>query len=262
MKPKPGGLSPHYAAQFQDESVVAAYGTRPPYPDELIAQTLELAGRGQSRILDLGCGTGELARRLAPSSIGITAIDCSERMIAQARSLTGGDANNIRWIVGRVEDVPLGGPFSLAVAGESFHWFDWSCICEKLLQSVPSSLLVLADRCEVRSAWSDRLAFLIAKFSTNRDFEPYELVEELVSRSCFLVEGLAPIGPHAFRQSVDDYISSLHSRNGLSLERMSPRAALQFDAAVREAVAPHAEGHSLVVQVETRVAWGHVLSPS
>ena len=31
-------------------------------------------------------------------------------MIAQARALPGGDAPNLTWIVGRVEDVALAGP--------------------------------------------------------------------------------------------------------------------------------------------------------
>ena len=34
-------------------------------------------------VLDLGCGTGELARRLAPAVAAITAVDLSERMIAR-----------------------------------------------------------------------------------------------------------------------------------------------------------------------------------
>ena len=46
-------------------------------------------------------------------------------MIAGARTLPGGDARNINWVVGRVEDVSLTGPFSSALAAQSFHWFDW-----------------------------------------------------------------------------------------------------------------------------------------
>jgi hypothetical protein len=65
-----------------------------------------------------------------------------------------------------------------------------------------------------------------------------------------------------FQQSVADYISSIHSRNGFSRDRMSAQAMRQFDAAARECVTPHVTRHGLEVHVETRVAWGRVLSPA
>ena len=76
----------------------------PPALDPLF---IELAGGADAHILDLGCGTAELARRLAPRVRAITAVDHSANMIAQARALPGGDAPNLTWVVGRVEDVPL-----------------------------------------------------------------------------------------------------------------------------------------------------------
>lgn len=38
------------------------------------------------------------------------------------RWLAGGDAKNLRWIVGRAEDAPLNPPYDLTTAGESLHW--------------------------------------------------------------------------------------------------------------------------------------------
>ena len=92
MRRKPAGLEPSYAAQFNDASVVAAFATRPPYADQSVTFLVDLAGRADARILDLGCGSGELARRIAPIVHAITAIDCSDRMIALARAPPGGDA--------------------------------------------------------------------------------------------------------------------------------------------------------------------------
>jgi hypothetical protein len=182
-------------------------------------------------------------------------------MIAKARALPGGDAANIAWIVGRVEDVRLVGPFSCALAAESFHWFDSDCLCRSLHGWVPSSRLVLIEvRRELRAPWSDQIASLIADFSTNRDFQPYELVAELTSRGCFSAEGRMAIGPNLFQQSVDDYITSIHSRNGFSRDRMSAQAARQFDAALRDAVSPYAQSDILELHIETRVAWGRVLN--
>lgn len=245
MRPKPLGLESKYGVQFCDESVVAAYAKRPPYPEALISLVLECAGTPSPHILDLGCGSGELTRRLAPHTRAVTAIDHSARMVARARALPGGNAANIEWIVGRVEDVLVTGPFSCALAAESFHWFDWDCVCAKLHGLVPSSRLVLIEgHGESRSLWSDPLAALIAAFSTNRDFQPYELIEELTLRGCFVVEGRTALGPSLFHQSVNDHITSIHSRNGFSRDRMSAADARQFDAAVRKGSAVCARGRS------------------
>ena len=42
MLPKPAHLGPEYAAQFQDQSVVAAYQYRPPYPAETFSILADL----------------------------------------------------------------------------------------------------------------------------------------------------------------------------------------------------------------------------
>ena len=262
MRPKPGGLNWSYGAQFNDPSVVAAYGARPPYADGAVSLIVGLAGGTNGHIFDMGCGTGELARRIAPKVRAVTAIDHSERMIAQARELPGGNAPNLEWIVGRVEDVPVAVTVTLTLAAESFHWFDWDLLCPLLAQRPISRPLVLIDRCELVSRWSNQLESLIAKYSTNRDFEPYELEEELVARSCYSVHGRRTFGPALFTQSIDGYIASIHSRNGFSRDRMSSEAALDFDQAVRATVRPYAQNDALALRIETRVVWGKMLNPA
>ncbi len=158
---------------------------------------VELAGGADAHILDLGCGTGELARRLAPRVGAVTAVDHSDRMIARARTLPGGDASNLQWIVGRVEDVALPGPYTSALAAQSFHWFDWTALRGRLDAWLPTRRLVLADRREGPSPWSEALAPLYSRFSTNQDFEPFDLVEELTARRYLTIEGrlTAAAGP-------------------------------------------------------------------
>jgi SAM-dependent methyltransferase len=258
VKAKPGGLDRHYAEQFCDAAVVAAYGARPPYPERVVELILGLAADERPRILDLGCGTGEIARRLAPHVEHVAAIDHSAPMLAQARALPGGDAPNIAWIGGRVEDVPLTGPFSCAIAAESFHWFDWEPAIQRLRELVPSRRLILVERRERASPWQASLEELVAVASTNRDFEAFEIVDELVARRLFSVEGRATLRREPFRQTVDDYVTSLHSRNGLSLDRLPASAAGQFDAGVRAVAAPHAVDGVLTLWIETRVVWGSV----
>ena len=126
-----------------------AYGARPPYPAALDPLFIELAGGADAHILDLGCGTGGAGAPAGAAASGpITAVDQSANMIAQARALPGGDAPNLTWIVGRVEDVRLTGPFSSALAGQSFHWFDWPVLVRRLAEWLPTRRLVLAERRE------------------------------------------------------------------------------------------------------------------
>lgn len=66
MRPKPKHLGPEYASVFQDDSVVDAYPYRPPYPSEAIKLLAGLAVDVPRRVLDIGCGTGDIARPLAP----------------------------------------------------------------------------------------------------------------------------------------------------------------------------------------------------
>ena len=75
------------------------------YPEETIAKLAELAQGGA--VLDAGCGTGELARRLAPLVERVDAVDVSAAMLAEGRTLPGADAANLRWVHGSIEDAPL-----------------------------------------------------------------------------------------------------------------------------------------------------------
>lgn len=255
---KPRGLARQHAEQFCDASIVEAYTARPPYPARLDPLFVELAGGADAHVLDLGCGTAELARRLAPRVRAITAVDQSERMIERARSLPGGDAPNITWVVGRAEDVALRGPFSSALAAQSFHWFDWDVLVRRLEAWLPTRRLVLCERREGPAPWSDALAALYSRFSTNQDFQPFDLIDELTARRYLTVEGRMADLPQRVPQSIDDYVTAIHSQNGFSLDRMPAADARAFDAAVREAVTPHARDGVVTPAVVTRVVWGRV----
>lgn len=257
MQPKPKHLGPEYAAQFQDAAVVAAYPTRPPYPQEVFELLAGLIA-GEPRIaLDVGCGTGDLTRRLAPLVERVDAVDVSEWMIARGKALPGGDAPNIRWIAGAAEDARLEPPYTLITAGESFHWMDWRVVMSRLGDALaPGAYLALVERNDHSSPWSDALLRLIVQYTTNRDFQPYSLIAELEARSLFRTAGEHRTAAVPFEQSVEDYIESIHSRNGFSRDRMRPDDAAAFDAGVRELVAPYAKGGTLHLRISALVTWG------
>jgi SAM-dependent methyltransferase len=125
MIPKPKHLGGEYTAQFKDHSVVQAYRYRPPYPPETFEILCTLLTEEPRVVLDIGCGTGAIARHLIAFVERIDAVDFSPEMIQRAKYLPYGDHPHLHWICGPVEDAPLSPPYTLITAGASLHWMEW-----------------------------------------------------------------------------------------------------------------------------------------
>ena len=257
MTGKPEHLSPSYAAQFQDESVAAAYPNRHPYPAELFDILDELVVDQPRVVLDLGCGAGDVARPIAERVTRVDAVDPSRAMIEIGRSLSGGDDSRIRWICSPAEQFGLPGPYALVVAAESLHWMDWHAVLPKIRDSLtPHGQLALVRRASEGRAWGKQQGGVIARYSTNRDYQPYDLLQELATRGLFVAAGRKRTELLPFRQTIDDYIESYHSKNGLSRQRMGAEAAADFDREMRRILEPHANDGWLEYRVGADVAWG------
>ena len=255
--PRPAHLAPAYAAQFQDASVAAAYHTRPPYPAELFDLLAALQPAGVPRaILDLGCGTGDVTLGLLGRADRIDAVDPSAAMLAVARGRPGAGQAGLRWIHARAEGCRLRGPYSLAVAGDSLHWMEWSVVMPRVAAALaPGAVLAVVTRAEADPVpWAAGLAALVTSHSTNREYRPYDLIEEVAARGLFAEAGRRTTAPVAFAQPVADYVESFHSRNGLSRERMSAPDA--FDAALRQLVLPWCRDGVVRRRITARVVWG------
>lgn len=257
MKPKPGHLGLKYAEQFKDTSIVEVYHHRPPYSDEVIKELIALAIDEPRRILDVGCGTGDLARRLVSRVEHVDAVDFSSSMIDKGKTLPEGDHDNLNWIYGRIEDVELQPPYSLITAGESLHWMEWDIVLPLFHRILtPRGYLALVSRETEHNPWDTRLQELINHFSTNREYQPYDLVEELEQRHLFQSCGFFSTQPIPIKQSGEVYLQSLHSRNGLSRERMGEEAVIAFDEEVKKAFSPFLQDGQLLLSVVNTVVWG------
>jgi SAM-dependent methyltransferase len=82
--------------------------------------------RRQGRLLDVGCGTGEIALLLAPLYTEVVGLDADEEMIEEARAeAERQDRRNTRWVTALAEELPLDlGTFRTATFAQSFHWMD------------------------------------------------------------------------------------------------------------------------------------------
>jgi SAM-dependent methyltransferase len=100
---------------------------RLPYPDTLISDLLGRTGpSGRGRLLDLACGTGQLAFALRSPFAEVWAVDQEPDMVSVVRSKADAEAGavggRIRPLVASAEDLdaPLA-HFSLVVIGNAFH---------------------------------------------------------------------------------------------------------------------------------------------
>jgi ubiquinone/menaquinone biosynthesis C-methylase UbiE len=103
--------------------VYAALDRRVPaeYLDAIISSFVLSRG---SRIIELGCGTGELATALAHSSLDVTALDASPAMIRLARSGEHASSSLVRWISEPVEAFDFGANnYDAVFSLEAFHLF-------------------------------------------------------------------------------------------------------------------------------------------
>jgi SAM-dependent methyltransferase len=100
---------------------------RPGYPraalDDIVG-CLHLEGTG--RLLDLGCGTGQLVLPLAAHVAEGVGIDPEMDMLTEGRRQAHErGVANVRWVRGCSVDLPAGlGRFRLVSMGRCFHWMD------------------------------------------------------------------------------------------------------------------------------------------
>jgi 2-polyprenyl-3-methyl-5-hydroxy-6-metoxy-1,4-benzoquinol methylase len=170
--PKPEHLGPEYAAQFRDESIAKAYIHRPTHPRETFDFLLTLMPGSSRRILDIGCGTGILARELAPHVDHVDAVDFSAAMIEEGCRLPNGDHPHLRWICASAEEFTAKEPYDLITCGDAIHWFDWPIVFPKLRAMLkPGAYLALLG-VEAQTSRPVDLLPLIQRYSTNQKFSP------------------------------------------------------------------------------------------
>ena len=96
------------------------------FPEELFERLATRGiGRAGQRVLDLGSGTGSLARGFARRGARVTALDISEDLLAQARALAAEEGVEIETLLAPAEDSGLAAAsFEAVTAGQCWHWFD------------------------------------------------------------------------------------------------------------------------------------------
>ena len=257
MQPKSEQFGSSFAEAFKNQSVVDAYKYRLPYPDEAFDILASLMIDEPRVVLDVGTGSGDIARNLVDVATRIDAVDFSLPMIEMGKQLPNGNHPHLHWIYGKVEEVPLPSPYALITAGSSIHWTEWRVAFPRFRSLLtPNGSLALIYRRALPMPWDDDLRKLRAAFSTRHNHRPTNAVEELKTRGFFHQQGEKETRPVPFLQSVDDFIAGLHSRSVFSVERMGELRATEFDQQVRSLLARFHSDGILPLQVTATVFWG------
>lgn len=132
------------------------YSAHRPGPPLSFYKRLAALGVGlpRQRILDLGTGTGVLARQFAAQGAVVSGIDVSSEQIAAARNLAAEDNLNVEFVVGCAEQLPWqAATFDIATANQSWLYFDKSKVVPELHRVLkPGGWLVTSHFC-----WLPRL---------------------------------------------------------------------------------------------------------
>ena len=255
---KPSHLGADYAAQFGDEEIAAAYRHRPPYPAETFTILEPLLGPRPRGVLELGAGTGDLTTGLAPLVDALIAVEPSRSMLELALRRPGLAGTHIEWLGTTAEAYAFDRRYSAVVAAEAFHWLDWHGVLPRIGESLaPGGRLILVERTMGEPLpWDADLLALIREYSTNRDYVPYDTATELEARGLMTVGGRAQTSAPLYRQPVDRYIESFHSRNGFSRARLPTGRAREFDDKLEALVRRHCPDGTVCLPVQARVVWG------
>jgi ubiquinone/menaquinone biosynthesis C-methylase UbiE len=153
----PESAARRYGKVFDE--IAAEYDRRrPAYPGGLVDHACQVAGIGSGdRVLEVGCGSGQLTRSLAARGLHVTALEPGKSLMALARQNLEG-AGEVEFVNAQFEDALLPREqFQAVFSASAFHWVDpevsWQKAADVL---VPGGTLALVQYCGLEEPLSGR----------------------------------------------------------------------------------------------------------
>ncbi len=250
---------------FEDPDVAECYLHRAPYANNVYPRMVALCAKHDA-LLDLGCGPGKLARRLASDFDAVTAVDASRALMAVGRRLPNGMAKNIAWVEGLAEEVTYLGPYDLVAAGASIHWMDHAILFPRLIQHLADEHVFASIEGDGayeppwQDAWVDFLNKWIPKITGaerstdthDRFIRAYEAWVDIDGDESYIS---AP-----FSQSIEDFVACQHSRDTFTRKRLGAYCEA-YDRELSALLAPHEVEGKIEFVVKTRLTYGRIKNP-
>lgn len=225
---------------------------RRPYPTQVFKDIIDdykLNGKG--RLLDLGCGTGEIAFSLAPYFEDVIGLDPSADMLTEAKNKAKkNNVSNVKWIEGKAEDIESSlAPIRLTIAGVSFHWMKQPIVFEKVYEITENNggMVIISDASPVHGKektedWKMKRKELIIKYlgeerragdNLHKDFIPEKRpFEKLIAESPFRTFEFREY-PYTTKRNIDEIIGFLYSTSYAN-KRLFGDKADEFEQELRQ----------------------------
>jgi len=148
---------------------------RPAYPPRLIRRVVDLCRLTPAhRVMDLGCGPGQLAVAFAPFAGEVVGIDPEPAMLAAAAAHAAQMDVKVRLIEATSDDLdPTLGMFRLVTIGRAFHWMNRRRTLERLdrLVEAHGAVVLFRDRHPdlPDNAWRTPYRALMERFAVQDD---------------------------------------------------------------------------------------------
>jgi SAM-dependent methyltransferase len=216
---------------------------RPAYPQALVDDLCRWAGvTGRGRLLDLACGTGELALRLCPLFRDVWAVDAEPEMVQAGRAKAARTGiGNVHWTVDRAEDLIAGpGSFELITVGNAFHRLDRPLVAARMLDwLIAGGAAAIVNTGSVwagSEAWQAVAVEVIRRW-TGGSAQPASANPDKPRRSheaCLTDAGFGNVEEHRFEVehvwNVDSFIGYLYSTSIVAaIARAGTAAAFEAD---------------------------------
>ncbi|MGF6721613.1 trans-aconitate methyltransferase [Paraburkholderia sp. GAS41] len=236
-------------------------GGRPAYSPRLIRRVAEVCKLdGTQRLLDLGCGPGQLSLAFSSWVSSGVALDPEPAMLRIAAELGLGIAPNIEYRLGSSYDLsPDWGAFQLAVVGRAFHWMDRPDTLARLAQLiVPSGAVVLfatSQPDDAATPWQAPYRALLDEYAQTdpareqRKSDSWESHESVLLKSAFAALERVSIIERR-RVTLDSLMARALSMSSLSRERLGSQLDELLERA-RQLLEPHAADGWLDEHVES-----------
>jgi SAM-dependent methyltransferase len=143
-------------ALFSEPRLAGLYDPLDPDRSDLDVYATMAAEFGAATVVDIGCGTGTLARLLARQGLAVTGVDPAAALLEVARRKPGAD--RVRWLHADATQVPRIGADLVTMTGNVAQVFvtdqEWATVLSAVRQALrPGGRLVFESRDPARKAW-------------------------------------------------------------------------------------------------------------